>query len=126
MQILELERRAAAQEGVTRGSAVSSWADEELAPDKMYFVDSHGDQNNLVYSGLYRGDVAAYYRLDPNGFAKGATQHHGRQRQRSALLHQFPVNRPHSDRFPHCPMHAIYSSGLANGVTQHYGMRWQR
>ena len=81
VQILELERKAAEQGHASRGSAVSSWADAEVAPEDMYFLDSRGDRNNLVYDGLYRADIAAYHRTDPGGIARGATQHHG-QKQR--------------------------------------------
>ncbi|KAL3135501.1 hypothetical protein ABBQ38_005981 [Trebouxia sp. C0009 RCD-2024] len=80
--IVELERRAAAQGTTTRGSAFSSWANLDIAPEDMYFVDSRGDRNNLVYGGLYRADVAAYHRTDPCGVAKGATHHGGRHFQR--------------------------------------------
>lgn len=82
MQIIELERRAAAQGTATRGSAFSSWANLDVAPEDMYFLDSRGDRNNLVYAALYRADVAAYHRADPCGIAKGAMHHGGRQLQR--------------------------------------------
>ena len=82
MQIIELERRAAAQGTAIRGSAFSSWANLDIAPEDMYFLDSHGDRNNLVYGGLYRADVAAYHRADPCGVAKGAMHHGGRHLQR--------------------------------------------
>ena len=85
MQIIELERRAAAQGTTTRGSAFSSWANLDIAPEDMYFVDSRGDRNNLVYGALYRADVAAYHRTDPCGIAKGATYHGGRHFQRYTL-----------------------------------------
>lgn len=106
LQIIELERKAAAQGTTTRGSAFSSWANLDIAPEDMYFVDSHGDRNNLVYGGLYRADVAAYHRVDPCGIAKGAMHHGGRHIQRyilpppppppfppflSCLFHAFPV-----------------------------------
>jgi len=61
---------------------VGSWANADVAPEDMYFLDSRGDRNNLVYNGLYRADIAAYHRTDPGGLARGATQHHGRQYQR--------------------------------------------
>ena len=78
MQIIELERRAAAQGDATRDSAIPSWAEQTLAVDDMYFLDTKGDKNNIVYDGLYRADIAAYHRTDPAGIAKGASQHHGR------------------------------------------------
>ena len=78
LQIIELERRAAAQGDATRDSAVA-WAEQEVSPQDMYYIDTQGDKNNIVYNGLYRGDIAAYHRLDPAGIARGALQHHGRQ-----------------------------------------------
>lgn len=86
LQIIELERRAAAQGSATRGSAISSWANLDVAPEEMYFVDSRGDRNNLVYDGLYRADVAAYHRTDPGGIAKGAIYHGGRPSQRYSTI----------------------------------------
>ena len=83
-QIIELERKAAEQGQAVRGSAVAAWANTEVAPEDMYFVDSRGDRNNLVYEGLYRADIAAYHRTDPSGVARGATKHHGRQFHRQA------------------------------------------
>ncbi len=82
LQIIELERKAAEQGQAVRGAHVSSWANADVAPEDMYFLDSRGDRNNLVYNGLYRADIAAYYRTDPSGLARGATQHHGRHNQR--------------------------------------------
>ena len=87
LQILELERRAAEEGQAPRAAAVSTWASKELTPEDMYFVDTRGDRNNLLYSGLYRADIAAYHRMDPSGLAKGAAQHHGRQWQRSVPLY---------------------------------------
>lgn len=89
MQIVELERRAAAQGTATRASAYSSWANLDVAPEDMYFLDSRGDRNNLVYGGLYRADVAAYHRADPCGVAKGAMHHGGRHIQR--YIHSTPL-----------------------------------
>lgn len=93
VQIIELERRAAAQGTATRASAYSSWANLDVAPEDMYFLDSRGDQNNLVYGGLYRADVAAYHRADPCGVAKGAMHHGGRHIQR--YTHHTPHSWPH-------------------------------
>lgn len=87
-QIMELERRAAAQGDATRDSGVG-WAEQTLSPEETYFIDTRGDKNNLVYDALYRGDVAAYHRIDPAGFAKGASQHHGRQFARCPFLAMF-------------------------------------
>ncbi|DBB01993.1 TPA: hypothetical protein ACH3X1_000578 [Trebouxia sp. C0004] len=81
-KIIELERKAAEQGQAVRGAHVSSWASTDVAPEDMYFLDSRGDRNNLVYNGLYRADIAAYHRTDPSGLARGATQHHGRHNQR--------------------------------------------
>lgn len=75
---MELERRAAAQGDATRDTGVA-WAEQAASPEDMYFLDTRGDKNNLVYDALYRADVAAYHRVDPAGIAKGATQHRGRQ-----------------------------------------------
>ena len=82
LQIIELERKAAEQGQAVRGAHVSSWANADVAPEDMYFLDSRGDRNNLVYHALYRADIAAYHRTDPGGLARGATQHHGRHNQR--------------------------------------------
>ena len=82
LQIIELERKAAEQGQAVRGAHVGSWANADVAPEDMYFLDSRGDRNNLVYNGLYRADIAAYHRTDPGGLARGATQHHGRHNQR--------------------------------------------
>ncbi len=82
VQIIELERKAAEQGQAVRGAHVGSWASADVAPEDMYFLDSRGDRNNLVYNGLYRADIAAYHRTDPGGVARGATQHHGRYSQR--------------------------------------------
>ncbi|DBB14987.1 hypothetical protein WJX82_009217 [Trebouxia sp. C0006] len=81
-KIIELERKAAEQGQAVRGAHVGSWASADVAPEDMYFLDSRGDRNNLVYNGLYRADIAAYHRTDPGGLARGATQHHGRHNQR--------------------------------------------
>ncbi|DBA66769.1 TPA: hypothetical protein ACH3X2_001915 [Trebouxia sp. C0005] len=81
-KIIELERKAAEQGQAVRGAHVSSWANADVAPEDMYFLDSRGDRNNLVYHALYRADIAAYHRTDPGGLARGATQHHGRHNQR--------------------------------------------
>ncbi|KAH0976100.1 hypothetical protein GBA52_017999 [Prunus armeniaca] len=43
----------------SRESSVRAWADSEK-PSKDYFLDSHGDPDNLVFGCLYRMDVARY------------------------------------------------------------------
>ncbi|XP_008240390.1 PREDICTED: protein NRDE2 homolog [Prunus mume] len=44
----------------SRKSSVRAWADSETKPSKDYFLDSHGDPDNLVFGCLYRMDVARY------------------------------------------------------------------
>ncbi|BFG33257.1 hypothetical protein CerSpe_195310 [Prunus speciosa] len=44
----------------SRKSSVRAWADSETKPSKDYFLDSHGDRDNLVFGCLYRMDVARY------------------------------------------------------------------
>jgi len=68
LQIIELERKAAEQGQAVRGAHVGSWASADVAPEDMYFLDSRGDRNNLVYNGLYRADIAAYHRTDPGAW----------------------------------------------------------
>lgn len=38
----------------SRKSSVRAWADSETKPSKDYFLDSHGDPDNLVFGCLYR------------------------------------------------------------------------
>ncbi|KAJ4835452.1 hypothetical protein Tsubulata_042729, partial [Turnera subulata] len=43
-----------------RKSNVRVWADSVTKPAKDYYLDTHGDADNLVYGSLYRMDVPRY------------------------------------------------------------------
>ncbi|KAM1938381.1 hypothetical protein FF1_015989 [Malus domestica] len=51
----------------SRKSGVRVWADSETKPSKDYYLDSHGDRDNLAFGSLYRMDIARY---KPYGLAE--------------------------------------------------------
>ena len=57
----------ASRPGGPPGARVSGAA--PVAPALLYY-DSQGDMQNLVYEGLYAGNVALYRRLDPRNLAR--------------------------------------------------------
>ena len=76
LQIVELERRAAAVGDTARGSQHPLWgataATDSTAKEDLYRIDRSGDRDNIVYDGLYQQDVAAFRRMDPTRVAAGA------------------------------------------------------
>lgn len=61
-KILDLEQRVSG--GTVKGLGRGSGAVGNLGTD-IFCYDTRGDMGNLVYEGLYAGDVARYNRLDP-------------------------------------------------------------
>ena len=59
-----------------RTSAVTDWIGTKGPSGEAYYVDTRGDRDNMVYDGLYQGDVAAYHRLDPLRLAAGTRLGH--------------------------------------------------
>ena len=78
-KIAEAERRAAVAGKLTGAAQLGLlWAaGQQQAPSDGFYIDTHGDQGNLAFDGLYRANLAAYSRLDPTGIAKGTKARHG-------------------------------------------------
>ncbi|XP_057446756.1 uncharacterized protein LOC130738675 isoform X2 [Lotus japonicus] len=49
----------------SRKSRVRAWADSEANTVKDYYIDSHGDRDNLAFGCIYRMDVARYRAYNP-------------------------------------------------------------
>lgn len=72
-KVIELERRQAAEGKLTRSAQTRHWIDDGFG----FYIDSHGDADNLAFDGLYRANIAAYNRYDPTMFAKGTKPRYG-------------------------------------------------
>ncbi|XP_019430339.1 PREDICTED: protein NRDE2 homolog isoform X1 [Lupinus angustifolius] len=49
----------------SRKSRVRAWADSETNTSKDYYIDSHGDPDNLAFGSMYRMDIARYKSYNP-------------------------------------------------------------
>ncbi|AES86890.2 putative siRNA-mediated silencing protein NRDE-2 [Medicago truncatula] len=49
----------------SRKSRVRAWADSEANTVKDYFIDSHGDRDNLAFGCIYRMDIARHKPYNP-------------------------------------------------------------
>ncbi|XP_061356034.1 uncharacterized protein LOC133300491 isoform X2 [Gastrolobium bilobum] len=49
----------------SRKSRVRAWADSEANTAKDYYIDSHGDRDNLAFGCIYRMDIARYKPYNP-------------------------------------------------------------
>ncbi|KAH1234049.1 Protein NRDE2 [Glycine max] len=49
----------------SRKSRVRAWADSEAKVAKDYYIDSHGDRDNLAFGCIYRMDIALYRPYNP-------------------------------------------------------------
>ena len=76
-KVAEAERRAAAGGKLTRAPQAGHWTGAGQQPGEGYYIDTHGDRDNLAFDALYRLNLAAYSRLDPTGVARGARTRHG-------------------------------------------------
>ncbi|RDY01351.1 Protein NRDE2-like protein, partial [Mucuna pruriens] len=50
----------------SRKSRVRAWADSEANVAKDYYIDSHGDRDNLAFGCIYRMDIARYKPYNPS------------------------------------------------------------
>ncbi|CAL0322296.1 unnamed protein product [Lupinus luteus] len=50
----------------SRKSRVRAWADSETNTSKDYYIDSHGDPDNLAFGSMYRMDIARYKSYNPS------------------------------------------------------------
>ncbi|KAH1207217.1 Protein NRDE2 [Glycine max] len=49
----------------SRKSRVRAWVDSEAKVAKDYYIDSHGDRDNLAFGCIYRMDIARYKPYNP-------------------------------------------------------------
>jgi hypothetical protein len=73
-KIAEIERRQAAAGKLKRAARTTHWIIDQQSG---FYVDTHGDADNLAFEGLYRVNIAAYHRYDPTAFAKGTRPRQG-------------------------------------------------
>ncbi|KAI4347330.1 hypothetical protein L6164_008147 [Bauhinia variegata] len=50
----------------SRKSHVRAWADSKSNTTKDYYIDSHGDRDNLAFGSIYRMDIARYKSYNPS------------------------------------------------------------
>ncbi|KAL5721971.1 hypothetical protein ACHQM5_005547 [Ranunculus cassubicifolius] len=70
----------------SRKRGVRAWEDSDTKPEKGYYFDSRGDQDNLTYGSLYRMDVARYKALQPNEIRGMNVKFMRSLKQRGSLL----------------------------------------
>ena len=105
LQIVELERQAAAAGDTMRASQHPLWgaaaATDATAKEDLYRIDRSGDRDNVVYDGLYQQDVAAFRRMDPTRVAAGAQHGNAGNFSRQVLstffLGWLPANEQHAE-----------------------------
>ncbi len=73
-KVVELEKRAAATGKLTRAAHHRHWITKDI---HGFYIDTHGDADNLAFDGLYRANIAAYHRWDPTALAKGTKPRYG-------------------------------------------------
>lgn len=75
-----IARELAAGAHKRQGAQASAWAAASgAAPGPSFFQDTRGDPGNVAFGAMYRGDIAAYHRLDPTALSSALRGKGGRQ-----------------------------------------------
>ncbi|KAJ7975310.1 protein NRDE2-like isoform X1 [Quillaja saponaria] len=70
----------------SRKSRVRAWADAESNAAKDYYIDSHGDRDNLAFGCIYRMDLARYKPYNSSSVSGFDAQGLYRQNLRNSVL----------------------------------------